>query len=129
MDHGLEHLSGDNDRPAGLASGARDLLLTSRHLFHRQLDAKVAASDHNAIGEFENLVELAESGRLLDLRHHAGPAANKLASLGHVVVALDERQSNPVHAYARGEFEITPILLGQGRHAYHRVGKVQAFAR
>jgi hypothetical protein len=44
-----------------------DLLLDDRHLFGRQLDAEIAARHHHAIRDVEDLVEVFDGLRLLQL--------------------------------------------------------------
>src|SRR5205814_699794 len=49
LDHRVEHLGGDDDGFGVLPAELDGLLLDQRHLFERELDAEVAAGDHQAV--------------------------------------------------------------------------------
>ena len=49
LDHRVEHLGGDDDRLGVLPAQLHGALLHQRHLVQRQLDAEVAAGDHDAV--------------------------------------------------------------------------------
>ena len=66
-DHRLQHLGRHDDR-LGVAPGlVDDPLLQERHVLERALDAEVAAGDHDAVEGLDDLVEVVDRLRLLDL--------------------------------------------------------------
>ena len=72
----------------GLAVCAGDLdgaLLDQRHVLERQLDAEVAAGDHHAVERVDDLAEVVDRLRLLDLGDDGQPLALLVHDLVHVV--------------------------------------------
>ncbi len=98
MNHRLEHLRGDDGRTAEHAAGGEDAFLQGRHGLGRHLDAQVAARHHDAVALLDDLVEVVDGGRLLELGHHRGTAGHQLLQLGDVVGVLYEGQRHPVDA-------------------------------
>ena len=126
--HRFEHLGRHDDGLSGLAGGARNPLLAAGHGFQGQLDTQIATRHHDAVGEFENAIEAHQCRGLLDLGHDAGPAADQLAGLGHVLGALHEGECYPVDADACRRLEIGAVLVGQRRDRDDGVGQVDALA-
>ena len=67
LDHRLEHLGRDDDRLGAAAGDLAGALLHQRHLLERHLDAEVAAGHHDAVEGADDLVEVLDGLRLLDL--------------------------------------------------------------
>ena len=67
-DHRLEHLGRDDHRLGVAPRRDDDLLLQEGHLLQRALHAEVAARDHEAVERLDELVEVVDRLRLLDLR-------------------------------------------------------------
>ena len=73
VDHRGEHLGRGDRRLRALAGFADHPLLDDRHLRQRQLDAEVAAGDHDpAARRADDLGDVVGGLALLDLRDHAG---------------------------------------------------------
>ena len=70
VDHRLEHLRRGDHRLAALEALEDDPLLQQRHRRHADLDAEVAARDHDRVGLVEDVVEHLDGFGLLDLRDH-----------------------------------------------------------
>ena len=66
LDHRLQHLRRDDHRLAGGLASADQVLLDDRHLGHVHLHAQIAAGDHQAIGGFDDRVDLVERLGLFD---------------------------------------------------------------
>ncbi len=128
VDHRFQHLRGDHHRLAGIARRAGDLLLQAGDLLHRHLHAEIAARHHDGVGEIDDLLEMIERRRLLDLGHHRGAAARELARLGDVLGALHEGQRDPGDAERQGELDVGAVLLGHGAERQHGVGQADALA-
>ena len=116
-DHRGEHL-GRGDRRPRVAPGEREELpLDGRHPLDRQLDAEVAAGDHDpAQRRLDDLLGVLGRLRLLDLRDQrdvgaAGPhaALDRLQVLG----AADEGDREQVDAVL--DREVDPVEVGRGR--------------
>ena len=71
LDHRLEHLRGHDAGLAGHQRRANQVLLRERHLLEGQLHAEVAARDHDAVGDLEDLIDVLERRLCLDLGHDA----------------------------------------------------------
>ncbi len=127
-DHRFEHLGGDHHRLAGVARGPGDLLLQARDLLHRHLDAEIAARHHDGVGEIDDLLEVIERRRLLDLGHDRRAAAGKLARFGDVLRPLHERERDPGDAERHGEVHVGAVLLGHGAEGQHGIGQADALA-
>ena len=70
VDHRLEHLRRGDHRLPAVERALDDPLLQERHRRRADLDAEVAARDHDRVGLLEDLVERVDRLRLLDLRDH-----------------------------------------------------------
>ena len=85
VDHRLQHLGGHDDR-LGVAAGlVDDLLLQERHVLERALHAEVAAGDHEAVEGLDDLVEVVDRLRLLDLGDDGHGDALLVHDLAHVL--------------------------------------------
>ena len=88
----------------GLAVAAGELdgaLLHERHLLERQLDAEVAAGDHDAVERVDDLGEVVDRLRLLDLgddRQAHALLVHDLVHVDDVRGAADEGQRDQVGA-------------------------------
>ena len=95
----------------------------------RDFDAEVAARDHECVGETDDVLDMVEGGRLLDLRHEPGAGRRSSAArLDHVAWLLHEGQGDPVDAEFEPESKVGAVLCGQRREIEHRAGKVDALA-
>ena len=97
-----------------------------RHLCDRQLDAQIAARHHDALRRLDNLVQIGQRGRFLDLRQYGGAALRQRHSLFDVRGALHKGQSQPVDAKLAGEFQIRLVLVGKRGQRQHHVRHVHA---
>ena len=99
VDHRLQHLRGDDHR-LGLSPGERDRpLLHQRHVLERQLDAEVTAGDHQPVEGADDLFEVVDRLRLLQLGEHRQPhtlLVHDRVDGVEVVGAAHERQRDHV---------------------------------
>ena len=95
---------------------------------HRQFDTQVAARDHDAVGDRQDLIEVVDRRGLLDLRHDGGAASGQITRLLNVSGTLHEGQSEPIHTQCADELQVAAILLGQGCQGQDDVWHVDAFA-
>ena len=103
--HRLQHLRGGDGEPPPPAGARQDLLLDDRHGLGRQLHAEVAAGDHHAVADFQDLVEVVDRLRLLQLRDDVDLVAagfvQQLAQIDDVALAADERRGDVVELLRR----------------------------
>jgi len=80
------------------------------------LDCEVAARNHDAVGFGQDVVELVDGLRLLDLRDHArrrSVLANDRLEVPHIGGRAHERERDEVDAEREREVEVGKILLRQ----------------
>ena len=118
--HGVEHLRSDDDRLASLVALADDLFLDQRNVLGRNLNAEVTASDHDAVGDFENRIEVLDAFEVLDLRHDLHVAIvllDELADGQDVLRTLDKGSSDEIEVLLAAEDDVLRILLRDRRQA------------
>ncbi len=129
MDHRLEHLRCRDHRLPALERTQDDPLLQQRHLGRADLDAEVAARDHHAVREAEDVVESRDCLGLLDLRDHVGGRPGgldqRLQRL-HVGGGTNERERDEIDAELERELEVVDVLAGQRRDRQRDAGEVDA---
>jgi len=128
-DHRVEHLGGDDDRLGLLACHGDGALLDHRHLLERELDAQVAAGDHDAVERADDLGEVLDRLRLLDLGDDRDPTSLFVHDPLAVLVVgrgADEREGDEVGAEPDRPAEVLLVLVGQRRHAHGDARQVEA---
>ena len=112
--HRFEHLSGTDDRLAREVALGDHHLLRDEDLSGRDLNAKVTPSDHDSVGQREDLVKVVHSLLVLNL----GDDLNILALFAehlpnrlYVVPAANERGKDHVHVILDPKPKVILILL------------------
>ena len=129
VDHRLEHLGGGDDGLAVLGGAADDVLLDGGDFFGRDFDAEIAAGDHDAVGDFEDGVEVLDGLGLFEfgddpcVGFEGGEAVLDVAD---VVGGADEGDGDGVDALADGEDEVFFVLLGERGDVDGDAGEVDA---
>ena len=67
--------------------------------------SEVAASNHHAIGQRDDVGQAIDRCRLFDLGHQRGAIADERACFGDVLRALDERQCDPIGPLLKRELK------------------------
>ena len=102
-----------------LVAGKVDkLALDQRDRLWGQLDAKVAAGDHDAVRRVQNTADVGECLRGLDLRDDVGPPTaviDELSQVAHILRPANEGQGEKIDSEAEGEGSVFAILVGQRR--------------
>ncbi len=129
LDHGLEHLSGDDDGFSGRLTAADKLFLDDGDLGDVHFDAEVAAGDHEAVGGVENVVDLIERLGFFDLGDEVnvgGFVLEMLAEKKDVLGVAYEREGEVIEIVFDGPVDAFPIAIGDGGDVDAAVGKVDA---
>ena len=106
------------------------VLLNHRNFFRGHFDAEIAASDHHAVGDFENFFQVIDGLRLFQLgddRNVAAVIRNNLFHCLHVGGGADERKRDRIDALLEAEFEILTVFVRQSLNGERDSGQVDAF--
>jgi hypothetical protein len=125
VDHRLEHLRRRDHRLALLERDVDNPLLEQRHPVGPDLDAEIAAGNHQRVRLDHDRVERIDRLGLLDLRDHVRARArvlDQVAEIADVRRGANERQRDEVDAELQCELEIVEILARQrgNRHGHAR---------
>ncbi len=129
LDHGLEHLGGGDDGLAVLGGAADDVLLDGGDLFGRDLDAEIAAGDHDGVGDFEDAVEVLDGLGLFELGDDPGvglEGGEAAFDVADVVGGADEGDGDGVDALSDGEDQILLVFLGERGDLDGDAGEIDA---
>jgi hypothetical protein len=99
--HRFQHLGGCDDRLGALVGAPHEILLHYRNLLNRNFHAEVAARDHDAVGSFQDLVEVVQRACSFDFGDDERLTANVLRCLPYgtdVCSALDEGLTDRIDA-------------------------------
>ena len=97
------------------------MLLNDRHRLEGQLDAQVTSGDHDAVEGVDDLLQVVDRLRLLDLGDHRDLASLLGHDLVHAVDVLrvtHERQRDVVSPQLEAPAQICLVLLGQRRNVH-----------
>ena len=106
-----------------------DVLLDGGNFFGRDFDAEVSAGDHDAVGDFEDGVEVLDGLGLFELGDDPGvglEGGEALLDVADVVGGADEGDGDGVDALADGEDEVFLVLLGERGDLDGDAGEVDA---
>ena len=107
------------------------MLLHDRHGLGRKLDAEVAAGYHHAVADLEDVLEVVDGLRLLELGDDVDLAAavlgQQLAEVLDVAAPPDERRRDVVELVLDGELHVLAVLVGDRRNRQLESGKFIPF--
>ena len=86
------------------------------HILRGNLHAQITASYHNAIGNIDNLINILDTGLILNFRDNAHMITiflQHLANSDNIIGLLHKGSSYIIHIILSGKENILPILLGQ----------------
>ena len=130
--HRLKHLSGNNDRLAGLVALRDHHLLRKEDLARGDFDTEITTRDHNTVGLVENLVKVGDTLLVLDLDDDLDVCtvgAEDLTDIEDILGATDEGRKDHVDAVLDTETEVVLVLLGQSGEVDIGLGQVDTLAR
>lgn len=108
---------------------ARRIFLDDGQLGRAAFQAKIAARDHDGVGDFEDGIELVHGVLALDLGHdrNPGPMSGDLGlDVLDVLLALHKGQGHGVDADIDALVQVTAVLVGHGRDLECLSGKGDA---
>lgn len=105
MNHGFEHLRRRDDALAKQAAGGDEALLDGGQLGKRDLDAEIAAGDHDALADLTDFVDVVDACAVFNLRDHvdllAAVGRKEVLEVEHVLLAGDEGGRDEVDRRSR----------------------------
>ena len=132
VDHGAQHLGG-NDHRLGVLAGQLDAALGGqRDLLERALDGHIATGDHDAVEGLDDILKVLQGLRLLDLGHDRDATAFLVHDLmGAIDVGGEahEGHGDDVGAGLDGPAQILLVLLGQRGQGHGHARQVDALVR
>ena len=130
MNHGVEHLGCGDALLAHALCHADHLLLQHRDVLEGHLDSEVAARDHDAVRDLEDLLEVLDALHGLDLCDDldvlSAVLAQDVAHLADIGGGSREACRNVVKAGFAPEDQIVPVLRADERHRQVCPGDVDA---
>ena len=112
-----------------------DFLLQHRHLFGRQFNTEIAASNHDGIGFGNDFVDVGNRLRLFNLCHD-GKKAARLDSLddvrtqrANILCRANEGERHIVDVVLDAEFQIANIFCSKRRSAHGNVWQIDSLFR
>ena len=118
--HALEHLGRGDDALAAGDAGLDDVLLDLRQLLERNLNAQVAAGDHDAVRLVEDLLNVVYAFHVLDLADDLDVfLAVRLEDgldVADVLCAAGEGSGDEVDVLRQTELDVLAVLVGDKLH-------------
>lgn len=128
--HGLKHLSCGNNELASLVALSDDHLLSEDNVLEWNFNAHVAAGNHDAVGYFEDFIEIIQAFLVFDLGDDldvfAAVLVEELTDTENVFLLADEGCSDKVNFAFAAETEIDFILFSERWKGGDDVWKVNA---
>ena len=125
-------MGSSNDCFALLVGHFNDFLLVNRDISRLDFNAQIASGDHDAVGNFQDLIEVIETflvfdlGDDLDLRlAHFG---DDLADLQDILCPSDKRSGDEIDIVVAAETDVFVILHGDKRHGQFDARHIAAFS-
>ena len=128
-DHAVQHLGGSDD---GLTEGEGaldDVLLDAGQLGEVDLNAQVAAGDHDGVGSGQDAVDVIDALAVLDLGDDADLGVvlvQQVADVVDVLCGAHEGSCDEIEALLCAEDDIVAVALAHIRHGQMHAGDVDA---
>ena len=130
--HGLQHLSGGNDRFAFNIRHVYQLFLSHGNPFDGYFHAQITPGDHDTVGGFKNSIQPSVWYRSFDLGNNKRMVAQTCPGVTdsvNICCRLDKRLAYRVDTLFRSEFETFVVALRKGADAKVDVRQVKPFVR
>ena len=112
----MKHLRGNNHRFLCQNTFTDQDALDTRNTFLRNLNAQVTTSNHNAIGNFKNLVNIVHTFLVLNLGNDFNVTAMSIQNspyIKNVLSVAHERVSNEIYIFLNSVEDIITIFFCQ----------------
>ena len=130
VNHGFEHLCRGDDACAAQAAGSDQLLLDGGQLRERNLDAEVAARDHDALADVADRLDVIHTRPVFDFCDDvdgaAAVGAEKRLEVQNILLAGDERGGDEVYTVFNAQKQILFVLFAQIGLFEDLIGKTHA---
>ena len=117
VDHGFQHLGGGDDALAEEAAAGNKILLHRRKPVKRNLDAHVAAGDHDAFAFLADLFDVVVAGLVFNLCDELDTLAaafiDEIPDVDEVLADGDEGAGDEIYVIFNTETDIALVLLGE----------------
>ena len=128
-DHGIQHLGSGNANLTGAHGAVDQVLLDGRDLGKVDLNAHIAAGNHDAVGHGQNLVNVVDALLVLDLRNDADLGVvlvQNVADIHNVLRVAGKAGGDQVKALLDTKQNIARVALAHIRHGQMHAGNVDA---
>ena len=128
-DHGIQHLGSGNADLTGAHGAVDQVLLDGRDLGKVDLNAHIAAGNHDAVGHSQNLVDVVDALLVLDLRDDADLGVvlvQDVADIHNVLRVAGKAGGDQVKALLDTKKNIARVALAHIRHGQMHAGDVDA---
>ena len=112
----MEHLRGNDNRLLGKDTFANQQTLDARNTFLWNFDTQVATGYHNAVGHFENLVDIVHTFLVLNLGNDSDVAVVGIEDslyIQNILSVAYERVSDEVDVFLNGVEDIVAVFFRQ----------------
>ena len=100
------------------------------HLLKRKFDSEITARDNDAIGLFDDLVDILAAAEILDFRNDRNPfPGQKIPDSSDVVGVVNERREDDVDAVVDAELDVGLVDVRKRFVREIDAGKVAALVR
>ena len=127
--HGIQHLGSGNADLTGAHGAVDQVLLDGRDLGKVDLNAHIAAGNHDAVGHGQNLVDVVDALLILDLRDDADLGVvlvQNVADVHNVLRVAGKAGGDQVKALLDTKQNIARVALAHIRHGQMHAGNVDA---
>ena len=131
-DHGIQHLGCRDDRLIIVITFLDHHLLQIGHFLRRDLYAQVPAGHHDSVRAADDLIDVLNPFRILDLSDNwniwRAALPKECLDLQDALCIADKGSRDKVNLLLYAEADILSVLIGNGRQAHRYIRHIDAFA-
>ena len=129
--HGFQHLGGGDHRFTEHIGLAHDKFLHYCHVFDGDFHPQITACDHDAVGCFQNLIQMIAGPDAFDFSDNerlVPKAGGRFSNRIDVGSGFDKGLTDSIHAVSHGKFETLVIVFRKGTDPQIDARQVQPLA-
>ena len=130
LDHRFQHLSRNNDNFARCVALLKHHFLSKENLGKRNFNSEIATSDHDAVTNSQNLIEVIEALLTFNLGNHLNLWSTLLGKQvfdqRHVSCSANEGESNEINTLLHTKKNVLNVLFANCREINRLAGQVAA---